>query len=188
MEWKDVGNAVAGAAPSIAGAIAGMFAGPQAGNLASTGISALLGVLGLKPDAKPDDVLVAIQADPQAALKLKLAENDFKIRQRELDIEELKAELADIQSARTREIEITKTTGRRDSLQFSLAVAGWLAPVFLIFWLLVKGLPSGMSADAAALVGGFLGIIISEYKTIYQYFFGSSKGSEHKTELLARKS
>jgi hypothetical protein len=91
-----------------------------------------------------------------------------------------------VQNARQTEIDRLKATGKRDMLQFWLAIFGWLAPVSIVSYIVMYGLPKGVSADAAALMGGFVGIIIGEYKTIYQYFFGSSRGSEQKTELLSR--
>jgi hypothetical protein len=41
-----------------------------------------------------------------------------------------------------------------------------------------------MTPEVALLVGGFVGIIIGEYKTIPAYFFGSSKGSADKTATM----
>jgi hypothetical protein len=180
MDWKELGVALTSLAPTV-----GSFFGPVGAGV-GTAVSALAKAFGLKSDAKPDEILEAIKADPQAALKLQMAKMDYELAKEKEETTRLQAELADVQNARQREIEIVKTTGKRDVLQFGLAVLGVLCPLTLVVLLLVKGLPQ-MNPAEAALVGGFVGIIIGEYKTIFQYFFGSSKGSEVKTTMLANK-
>jgi len=186
MDWKDVENAIANIAPTIAGTIGTIVGGAPIGSLASSGISILLNALGLKGDAKPEEIVNAITVDPEARLKLMIAENQFRLDMEKQNTEKLKAELADISNARAREVEIVRLTGKRDVLQFGLAVLGVLGPISLVAYMVMKGLPSGMTPEAAAMVGAFIGIIIGEYKTIYQYFFGSSKGSALKSEFMEK--
>lgn len=179
MEWKEIAGTISSFAPSI-----GALVGGPVGAGVGTGIKLLAKAFGLNEDATPDQINQIITTDPEAALKLKMAEMSYQLELNKQELEETKTYLEDIQNSRSREIEFVRTTGKRDYLQAVLAIFGWLAPVGLIVFLLVFGLPTEISADAAALIGGFIGIIISEYKTIYQYFFGSSKGSEQKTNYI----
>ena len=173
---------MAGKITDIAPTLGGIIGGPP-GALIGGAVSLLAKVFGLKADAKPEDVMKAIQSDPEAALKLMVLENQFKLDWKEKEIEELKTYLADIQSARQREVEVTKATGKKDVLQLLLALFGVMAPTGLIIYLIRFGLPI-MPAETALMVGGFLGIIIGEYKTIFGYFFGSSAGSGKKSEAI----
>jgi hypothetical protein len=180
MEWKELAVGLTNIAPTI-----GSFFGPIGAGV-GTAVSALAKAFGLKSDAKPDEILAAVRADPQALLKLELAKMEYELSIGKEETERLRIELADVKDARAREIEVTKITGKRDTLQFGLAVLGVIGPLSLVTYMIVKGLPGGMSTDAAAMIGAFIGIVIGEYKTIFQYFFGSSKGSQVKTEFLEK--
>ncbi len=182
FEWKDVGNAIAEFAPALAGVVGGAFGGGAVGTLASSGVSVLLNALGLKSDAKPDEVMEAIKASPEAALKLKEAEIEFKVKMGEQRLEEVKANLADRGSARTREVEITKATGRRDINQYILAwviVSGFFGLTSLLVF---KTVPQ----DSSGVVFMLFGALSAAFGGVTQYYFGSSKGSSEKTELLAQ--
>lgn len=187
MNWQDVKDAIAKYAPGVEGVLELASLIPGAG--AITGPAAIaIKTLGkaFGTEATPDALVQAITTDPNAALKLKQSQLDFEVEMGKQRIAELEIYVKDVQNARAREVEIFKVTGRRDKLQFWLALAGVLCPVSLVTWLVIQGLPKGLSNEGAALIGGFIGIIIGEYKTIYGYFFGSSKGSELKTEMLSK--
>ena len=94
MDWKQVGNtAIAVGAPLLGGALFGP-AGAAVGSI----IAAQFGV---SPDATPDQVMTAINSDPDAALKLRQIETDHTERLQELENERLRIETADVQNART---------------------------------------------------------------------------------------
>ena len=182
MDFGELGKMIADKAPLIGTALGSLVlpgAGSAVGTLAGNLIKKYFGTV----TDDSEKLAEIVQQDPQAAAKLMLAEYEFKLEFKKLDLEEQKAFLADVQGARQREVEITKVTGKRDALQFCLAIFGVSAPVFLIIYLIKWGMPT-MSAEMAFLVGGFIGIIIGEYKTIFGYFFGSSRGSAEKTNLL----
>lgn len=182
MEWKDVGNAIAEFAPGLAGVLGGVFGGGAVGTLASTGVTAICSALGLKSTAKPDEVLEAIKANPEAVLKLKQAEMDFKIKIGEQRLDEIKAGLADVASARNREIEVTKVTGKRDINQYILAwvmVGGFFGLTGL---LLFHSVPSAQNNVIFMLFGA----LAAGFGSVMNYYFGSSKGSSEKTQLLAQ--
>lgn len=182
MDWKDVGNAIADFAPGLAGVLGGVFGGGAVGTLASTGVAAICSALGLKSTAKPDEVLEAIKSNPEAVLKLKQAEIDFKIKMGEQKLEETKAYLQDTASARNREVEITKATGKRDINQYVLAwvmVSGFFG---LTGILLFHSIPLAQNNVVFMLFGA----LAAGFGSVMNYYFGSSKGSFEKTQLLAQ--
>ena len=93
FDWKDLGKTLFDHAPEIGAALGSVIpgAGTVAGGTLGTGIKTLASLFGLSESAKPEEIQAAIMADPQAVLKLQLADMDFKVRNRELDIEELRA-------------------------------------------------------------------------------------------------
>jgi hypothetical protein len=181
MEWKDVAGKIGEWAPAIGAALAPATGGASV--LIGGAVGALTKALGLSSDATPDDVLTAFNTDPEARLKAQIANNEFLLKQRDQDLAELKTRLEDIQSARARQTEHEKITGKADKFLYGLALWCMIAPVALLVFLIYYGMPR-MTPEVALLVGGFVGIIIGEYKTIPAYFFGSSKGSADKTATM----
>ena len=184
MEWSDITDIIKKVAPAAEGLLA-TFGGPP-GMIAAGAIKAVTSVFGLSEGATLDQLEKAISSDPQAALKLALAEQDFKVKMREQDIEELKTQLSDVQNARNRQIEHEKATGKTDRNLYALAWWCVACPVALLSFMIYYGLPE-MKSEVALLVGGLIGIIIGEYKTVIGFFFGSSKSSSDKTKLMALK-
>lgn len=178
MDWKDVGGKLANLAPGI-----GTILGGPVGAGVGLGVKLLANVFGLGDDATPEQVEQAIASDPQAALKLRIAEMDFQVKKRDQDIEQLKVELGDIQSARTRQVESEKATGSRDFNLYFLAwvnVGGFFAVLVAV---IVCDMPAGEVAKTALAM--LFGALISGYKDVLGYFFGSSKSSADKTQLMA---
>jgi len=101
-------------------------------------------------------------------------QNDFLL---EVEAYKDRSNARDNQSARE------KATGHADYFLYVLAAWCVIAPVGIIGYLVLNGLPQ-LETGVAALVGGFIGIIIGEYKTITGYFFGTSKSSRDKNDLL----
>jgi Ca2+/H+ antiporter len=93
--------------------------------------------------------------------------------------------LKDVQSARSREVEITKVTGKRDITLMILAYFGVTAPVAILVYLLAYGMPK-MDKEISLMIGTLIGMIVGEYKTIFGYFFGSSAGSKDKSEAIKK--
>lgn len=179
MDWKEIGQNIVKFAPAIGGAFLGP--GGAAGGMA---IKALAGAFGLTEDeTTPEKINALINSDPQFALKAKIADNDLTAKMRELDIDELRAELADVQSARSREVEITKATGKRDVNLYVLAWTVVIGFFILTIVLMNKALPSGSNDVVFLLFGG----LVAGFTQVLGYFFGSSKSSSDKTALMARK-
>lgn len=172
--FQKIGNAVVDFAPGIATVLAATGVGaPIAAAVVAVG--ALGKAFGLGSNAKPEEVLAVVSADPEIRLKAMVAENDFKLHMREADIEELTVQLADIQSAREREKSV------RDNVNQILAysiVGGFLA--------MVGATLLGYAKVDSVLAGTLVGYLSAKCEQVLAYYFGSSKGSQAKTDLLAK--
>lgn len=178
MDWKEIGLKVASYAP-----ILGTLLGPG-GTAAGAVIKLIANTLGV--EEKPEAVASAIENNPDALLKLKELEFTHKVELEKLLLERDRLDMQDKASARAREIETTKTTGKRDGNLFALAWLGVIGYLALIVYLIGWGVPK-MTAEMALMVGNLIGIVGAKYSSIYDYFFGSSRGSSDKTDLLAQK-
>ena len=179
MTWKDVGNFVKKGAPLLGSVIAGP-AGGAVGGL----VSSLFG-----GEDDPDKLLSSMQSDPEAMTKLKELEMKHRERLEELNIEaarvqleESKAYLADTQSARQREASIVQATGKKD---VNLYILAWVVVGgFFILTGLMMLIPELESKSSNAMVNIMFGGLVSGFATVLGYFFGSSKSSAEKTQLL----
>lgn len=172
MDFKDI---VGKYLPKVLGA---------AVNPIGAGIDVLTSVLGdiFGFDPKittPEQADQIISQDPERVLKLKLAEMDYNLRMREQDISELKTILADVQSARAREVQIAQA-GRSNFPMYALAAIVCLGFFALLAILMRYPLPDG-SKEAAFILVGTLG---AGFSNILSYFFGSSKGSADKSDQI----
>jgi len=176
FSWKAVGELVGAVAP-IAGAALG---GPAGGAIGSM----IAGVLGVDDNA--DAVAKALKADPSLAVKVKELEVEAhrleleaqdKIRQAEL--EEVRMQLADINGARSRQIEHEKVIGRSD---INLYVLAWV--VVVGFFVLVGMTMFVQIQDSTGAVFMLFGTMATGFGMVLQYFFGSSKGSDDKTKHM----
>jgi hypothetical protein len=167
-DWKKIVGAVA---PTLATALGG----PLAGVAAQTLSAALLG----KEGGDDNEIAAAVLTGGVDGLeKIKRAEADFQIRLRELDIDLEKIHQADRASARDREAK----TGDFWTLR---VLSGLIVGSFVaVVWEVLFG---GGSAVDSALAGSLIGYLSAKADMVAAYYFGSSAGSERKTELLARK-
>jgi len=186
MEWGKVVNTISGAAPLI-GSLFGP-AGTAVGAVASAGLKLVATALGV--EATQDAVTAAIVTDPGAALKLKEFEMTNKLELQKLSIQQLGLELADTANARNRQIEHERVTGKSDINLYVLAwvfVSGFFITIITLFVCTMMG---AFKADtpqiAIILLTGVIQCLTLGVGVVLQYFFGSSKGSNEKTNLLAK--
>ena len=175
MDWKKIAGRITSAAP-----ILGSLLGPG-GTLAGTAIKMIGSALGVDPTE--DAVITALQTDPDALLKLKKFELDNKIELQKLNIEQEQARLADIADARSRQIEHEKATGNTDTNLYTLAwtvVAGFFGLMPLLCF---RSLPENSNGVVFMLFDS----LATGFGQVLQYFFGSSKSSAAKTELMTKK-
>jgi hypothetical protein len=184
MDWKDVAGTVAKAAP-ILGTILG---GPVGGAVGGV-VSLIASAFGLTPtETTPEKISQMLTTDPAAAVKLAEIESRHKIRLQELVLEQSRleldlqrAEFADTDSARAREKAVVAATGKVDA---NLYVLAWVVIIgfFALTGLLMQlPLPQGQNEVVFMLFGG----LVSAFSTVIGYFFGSSRGSAIKTQVLA---
>ena len=178
MDWKELGRKIAGAAPLLGGIIGGP-AGAGVGQV----VNLVAGALGMAPDTSADAIAQRLDMDPEALLKLRELESTHAEQLARIALEQARLELADRADARAREIEITRTTGRRD---YQLYILAWLVVVgfgSLCGLLMRWTVPEGSNEVVFMLFGS----LASGFTLVLQYFFGSSRSSQDKTQLLAQR-
>jgi hypothetical protein len=143
--------------------------GDKAGDVAQQVVDTAQTVTGKSGQAALD----AIKADSAAQLAFQQA-----IAAQTEDLE--KAYLADRASARGRDLGLAQA-GRRNIRADILAYAAIGGLISLIWVLLVHSIPEGPTRDILLILSGALVAIV---KDVYGFEFGSSRGSEAKTEQL----
>lgn len=186
MDWKDVASAVGSIAPALGAALAPFTGGISAA--AGVAVGALGKAIGKKDGeaVSPQEVLDFIATDPEWKLKMIQAENSFLLEMRKLDLEEYRATLGDISNARQRQLEHEKVTGTTDWNMYILAwtvVVGFFVLVSLLMYWSHQNIPLKDNTGALFML---LGSLSTGFGMVLQYFFGSSKSSTDKTNLLAK--
>jgi len=161
----------------MVGTVIGGPFGAAAGGVISM-VASALGV-----EEEPDAVMKAIETNPKAAIILRQIESTEKIRLQELVVEMDKAYLADTQSARARQVAVTRATGKIDINLYMLAWAIVMGFFVLCAVLMFITLPEGSSEVVFMLFGG----LVAGFTQVISYFFGSSKSSKDERELQALK-
>jgi len=178
MEWKDVAGLVSKLAPTVATALGGPLAGGA--------VSALEGVFGLTGNDKSNDdrqsaLAAAIAgASPDQLVAMKKMDLDFQVQMAELGFKDAEA-IAQIaesnqDSARKRE-EVVK-----DSTPTVLAYATTIGFFGILAAIMFAPIPAGVMN----MLNIMLGILGTCWTGVFGYYFGSSAGDMHKTNLLAQ--
>lgn len=160
-DWKRVVNQVA---PTIATALGG----PLAGLAVKTLGGALLG----DDSASEDDIAKAL-LDSEGLLKLKQAENDFKVKMKQLDVDVYALEQKDRDSART----MAAATGNTPQIVLSTVFIGGF---FLVLYILF-GDNIEISDSQENLSYLLLGVLASGVTMILKFWFG---GSPHDMQQM----
>lgn len=172
MDWKSLGKQIVDlGAPLLGGAIGGP-GGAALGKVVAD-------MFGGDPD-DPASLLESIKMDPEARTKLAQIQSEERVRLRELATEEVKAHLADRQSARQREValqEAGRTSWEMLVLAF-LAIAGLIGIGIVLF---IFEIPPGAKEMLMIIVGA----LVSRAGDVYAFYFGSSRGSKEKDGVLA---
>jgi len=181
MDWKEVASSILNSAPLVGGALGG-----PAGAAAGTAVKLLAGLFGIKSeDPKPEEIAAAISKDPEAILKLKQAEYQLTLEMRRIDKDELLAAIADVGSARTRQIEHEKATGKTDINLYILAwtiIGGFLGLTCMLLYFAYHG---KSIEDSSGVLYMLLGTLSTSFGMVVGYFFGTSLSSRRKDALLA---
>lgn len=180
MEWAEVGKYIGKWAPALGAILAPATGGVSA--VIGSGIGILTKVLGCSPDAKPEEVMQLLTTDPEVRLKMMIAENEFKLKQRDQDIEEMKIMLADVASAREMQntaLGQTDIFAKRFIYYYASALS--FLTILYIFLVTFVDLPAGNRRLADTILGFLLGQVLA---TVIQFFFGTNAGSLAKNKLL----
>lgn len=171
--WNKIKNIVGTSAPILGNAII-----PGIGGAAGSLIAKALGC----DPSKPENIEKILSADRESLLKLKELETKHEEFLLNLSYENDKMYLTDVQSARQREIEVTRSTGKINWPMYLIALVIFLG-FFIVLGLLFK-IPLIMANKDIIVytVGG----LQTAFITVVAYFFGSSKGSSEKNEILSK--
>lgn len=166
FDWKRVVGTVA---PALGTALGGPLVG--------SAIKAIGDALGITEPTEEKIEAALKGATPTELLALRKADQEFTLQMKKLDINLETAYLADRDSARRREVEVKDKTNRNLAYLYT---AGYFAVLAVIF---LYEVPQA-SRD---LLNILLGIMSGAQVAIMQYYFGSSKGSSDKNQLMMNK-
>lgn len=177
---------IAMALAQFAPMIAGWLGGSKAEEVAGKVVGIAQQVTG---QSSPDATVAALAADPNLAFQFQKAVLDQQAHLAEISADLTKAELAaDVQhdqidaadrdSARKREIAV------KDATPMLLAIFVTLGFFGLLGFMAVKTVPQ----ENSAILNTMLGSLGTGWLAILYYYFGSSRGSDRKTELMAKNS
>ena len=172
------------AAPWITSAVG--LAVPGAAPFANIASKLLSNGLGTTVKADPQSISEAIStamANPDQLATLKKIDDDFALQMKQLGIQEAtdfaKIAADDAANARAREIAVKDATPK--VLAYGIVLLALIASCIV----LSGKSPAMHDVTQATLVGVVIGYIFGEVKQVFSYYFGSSAGSDRKTELLA---
>ncbi len=167
----------------LVGKVAPMLGTALGGPLAGTAVAAIGKALGLGDDAEESQVEQTLaKTTPEQLIALKQAEADFKLRMAELgfksetDLAKLAAD--DRANARAREIAL------RDWMPKLLGLIVTVGFLGLLLFLMLRR--PGQELVNKDLLNVMLGALATAWASIINYYFGSSAGSDKKTELLGK--
>ncbi len=166
MDWKAL---IGGIAPTIATALGGPLAG-----LAVDAIGKAIG-MDQPTVEKVKTAFTNGQLSADQIVQLKQAEQLLTIKMRELDISEQQLYASDRDSARKRESVVQDKTNRN----LAYIVVG-------AFLMLVGSTILGYAKVDSVLAGTLVGYLSAKCEQVLAYYFGSSKSSDRKTELLSK--
>ena len=170
FDWRALVKSIA---PTIGTALGGPL-----GGVAGLALAKVLGV----PDSSGGDdsaLAAAVQgATPDQLLALKKADQDFALQMQELgfkNLEALEATAAgDRASARDREVKTQDWMPKALGLFITLGFFG------MLYWMMRHDVPNGNKDMLNIMLGAFA----AAWTSVVGFYFGSSAGSERKTELL----
>jgi len=163
-----VNDLLAGLLKNVAPGLATVVAGPL-GGMAMKAMADKLGV-----SDSVEAVTQAIQADPAAAQKLA-----------EIDLKQFELEVKDRDSARQMQIAALQQDSWFAKNFLYLFTSAWSIFAMVFFTFVTFGhVPETGTRMADTILGVLIGTVITGF---FNFFFGSSKSSQDKTQLLKEK-
>jgi hypothetical protein len=171
MDWKDLGGELARVGLPLLGAVLPIPGGAAIG-------TALASALGAK-SADPNDILNALTANADAALKAKQFEETHQETmlglQLKFETDQYSAEVSDRANARSMQVS-TKS--------YTLPVLAWL---FVLGFCIITGLKlTGVGIPTDGTANDLIATLRDGLMLILSFYFGSSHGSQAKDVLLAQ--
>lgn len=178
--WDNIKELIGASAPAI-GTLLGGPAGGAVGGL----ISKVLGV-----DNTPEAIELALTNNPDALLKIKELETSKElailqaelenkridvgsvIDNRKIDNEKDQMFLSDKQSARSRQVDSEKATGKVDVALY--AIAGVIVVAFFVSILALIFITLDKQSGTYELLLMLFGALTTKFGTVVDYFFGAS--------------
>ena len=155
-------------APTVASALGGPLAG--------VAVAALGEIFGISEPTQ-DKIAQAIssaQMTPAQLAQIKTLELQYQNEERERQFKYAELQFKDIDSARVRETAVQDRTNR--NLAYTIVGA---------FIALVGATLMGVTKVDSVLAGTLVGYLSAKCEQVLAYYFGSTRGSERKSELLA---
>lgn len=123
---------------------------------------------------------VVTTKEEKEALKMELQKEINRSMEAMADkaLKEAEIQVADITSARAREVELAKA-GLKDKTPKILSIVAITGFFSILLFLLIFGFGS-LTADQGMIVGTLLGTLGGLVSMVYAYYFGSSVGSKNK--------
>ena len=170
FDWKKLVRTIA---PTIGLVLSG-------GNpLIGMGIKAVSNALLGNPDGTEDEVSAALQvASPEDLIKLRTADQSFKVEMKKLGLDEKKLAFDDADSARKREMTVKDKTPAVLAYLLTVMFGGTLGT--LIFG-------PEVAESNKAVVYSMVGSLGTVWIAAMAYYHGSSRGSAEKDILLRNK-
>ena len=177
--FKKIGEALLGLAPNLATALGGAAGGPVGASLARAAVSVVGDKLGLEEQlaADPDEVLAALNvATPEQLAAIRRGDQEFQSKMREHDLDEERIHAGDRASARNLQA-VTRA--------WVPGVVG--VTVFIGFFGILTTLifhdPPDSADDILKIMLGSLGTVLVQ---VTNFFFGSSRSSQSKDQMIAQ--
>ena len=166
MDWTD-------ALKKIAPTLAAAALGPAGGAV----ISAIGSILGAeKPTLQSvTDAFASGQITPENLAEIKKLELQYQAQEKELGFKYVELQYKDVEGARNLAIQTKSTTPT--VLSYGVLVGGGALIAAVMF---------GYAKVDSVLAGTLIGYVVAEMKTVLQFWFGSSQGSQNKDILLAQ--
>ena len=170
--WSKLADVVKQGAPLLGTVLAGS-GGRAVGKLVAN-------VLGTA-EGDEDAAVAALRSNPDKLVELRKLELEHKTEFERIQLEEARLEMQDRDSARRRNVDQVRVTGRAD---YNMVVLGWLiilgffVTMGILFW---KGLPE----SGGEIVYMMFGTLTAAFTAVVAYYFGSSAGSKAKDAKLA---
>ena len=167
MNFGKIIPTLAAVAPTIASALGGPLAGMA--------VSALGSLFGIDAKADPDGLTQAVLSmSPDIAAKVRVADQEFAAKMKQLDIDVIALEAKDRDSARNMQIQTRDKTPR---VVAAAIIAGFFGLVSLMAF---RDIPVA-NHDVLLILVGTLAACVS---SVVGFYFGSSSGSQAKDSII----